>query len=252
MKPLLWGTGTSITYQDIWFPLCVLGSQNKGLPESKWSCQQSPFWGQKTSPRCVPAQIMPRSVHVTSASLSIWKSLLVPARDTSPLLLSLGAASSLLWGHTSVTLAVIYMERNTTKVCLTASFRHFLATGTKRKKTTSHLVSQLSPKHPSLLSSSQFEELRMWELKLAQTCPLQGWKRQKQGGRCPLTAVSTAGYTRVYTGITVTCTGQTFWNENTSMCTNLSAIQASGLSSMQFQTSKHLFTYTNTVHWVTL
>ena len=109
-----------------------------------------------------------------------------------------------------VTLAAIYMESNTTKVCLTASFRHFLATANETKKTTGHLVSQVSPKHPYLFPLAQFEELRMWEPKLAQNSPLQGWKRQKQGGWCPPTVVRTAGYTRAYTGITVTCAGQTF------------------------------------------
>lgn len=133
-----------------------------------------------------------------------------------------------------VTLPAIYMESNTTKVCLTASFRHFLATGNKRKKKNNRPFGQPAPR--LLFASSQFEELRMWEPKLTQNSPLQGWKRQKQGAWCP----PTAGYRRTYTGITVTCSGQIFWNENTRMCTNLTSVQASGHLSMQFWTNKTL------------
>lgn len=88
---------------------------------TKQRSQESPFQGKRNS------------IWTCLGTLVSIGNLLVPTWDTSLLLLPSGAATSLskatLWWSCS-----IYMESNTTEVCLVASFRYFLATGNKRKK----------------------------------------------------------------------------------------------------------------------
>lgn len=139
VTPLLWGTMNSHHLSRHLISTLCAGIAKHGTSqvqaEPSRVARRAPSKARETLHRCVLPQTMPRRAHVMNASLSIWKSLLVPAWDTSLLFLTLEAATSLLWGHTLVTLAAIYMESNTTKLCLTASCRHLLGTGNKRKKT---------------------------------------------------------------------------------------------------------------------
>lgn len=153
----------SASAQALWTPSLIttpdfhsaLELRNMGLPKPSKVARRAPSKARESLNDCVLAQAMPSKAYITRVYLKVTAG----THLGHPLLfLTLGAATSLLRGHTSVTLAAVYMESNTTKVCLIASFRHFLATGNKRKNPTDHLVSQLSPKHPYLFFSSQLQE----------------------------------------------------------------------------------------------